>query len=121
MRDHTRRAVAFVTGTLMQDHPRGQLYDYDAHKYFIFSFNKAGDSLSIYDYSERCFIAGNRSSTDEYSLYHYGNRKFLTLKINNNRFDGYDYDSGKFFNGTVSGNAVSLYDYEHSKYFNYNI
>jgi hypothetical protein len=113
---HTRRAVAYIAGRLVSSRKSSSIYDYDEGRYVNMSGNLTGKSVSAYDYDQRCYISG--SST---SLYHYGNRAHLTLKLNVTKFSGYDYDSGKHFSGNVNDKNVSLYDYETGKHYSYSI
>lgn len=120
MKDHTRRAVAYIAGRLVCGTGSSSVYDYDSSKRFDFSGQISPTDVSVYDYEQRCYISGSGSS-GSYSLFHRGNGKHITLNIEGGQFNGYDHDTRKQFTGRVSGNSVSIYDYEHSKYFNYSI
>src|SRR6266545_5859626 len=110
MNDHTRRAVACVVAATEKG-KASSVYDYGASRYFSFTASVEDGRVSAYDYEQRCHISGTLPS-----LYHYGNRKHLTLNVTpDGKFDGYDYTSRKHFSGTVRSNgSVSIYDYEHA-------
>ena len=115
MKDHTRRAIAYIVGRLAG--PDGSsVYDYSVSKHFNFSGNVSQESVSVYCYDQKCHIGGSVGN-----LYHHGNKKHIGLNYREGTFDGYDYDSSKHYSGTVSGNSVSIYDHEHSKHFNYGV
>ena len=116
MKDHTRRAVAYIAARIVCRQSAGSLYDYQAARHFSFGGDVNPSSISVYDYEEQCHIGGSAAS-----LYHYGNRKHLSLEVSGKDFSGYDYDTGKHFSGSVSGNAVSVYDYEHGRHFTYSV
>jgi hypothetical protein len=113
---HTRRAVAYIAGRLVSGKKGSSIYDYGERRHVNMSGNLTGSSISAYDYDQRCYISGSRTS-----LYHYGNGAHLTLVLNAAAFSGYDYDSKKHFSGNVSGKTVSLYDYQTATHYSYSI
>lgn len=117
MNKHTRRVVAYIAARIISGKTASSIYDYELSKYFNISGEVNDVNVNVYDYDQSCYVSGSRSS-GEYSLYHYGNRKYIDLKINGQNFDGYDYDSKKHFSGNVNTNSISLYDYEDRKYHN---
>jgi hypothetical protein len=116
MKTHTRYAVAYIAGRMASGQTSNSIYDYQEGRHVNLSGSVTGNSISAYDYGQKCHITG--SST---SLYHYGNRAHLTLQLSAARFSGYDYDSKKHFSGRINGKSVSLYDYETSRYYDYSI
>lgn len=76
------------------------IYDFDERRHINMSGTVTTDSISVYDYEQRCFITGTGKS-----LYHYGNRAHITLQLNSSSFSGYDYDSRAHFTGTTNGVA----------------
>jgi hypothetical protein len=116
MKHHTRRSVAYIVGRAISGKTSSSLYDYSTSKYYPFSGSVDNHSVSIYDYTQKCFVSGSISS-----VYHYGNSKHVSLKVSGDTFSGYDYDEGKNFSGTVNGGSISFYDYGTSSYFNYSL
>jgi hypothetical protein len=116
IKTHTRRAVAYIAGRLASGQKISSIYDYHERRHVNISGNVTGRSISAYDYDQRCYISGSGTS-----LYHYGNRAHLTLKLNAATFSGYDYDSRKHFSGNVNGKSISLYDYETGTHYSYSI
>lgn len=121
MKDHTRRAVALIAGCVITGERPSSIYDYSQSKHFQFSGETSPTTVNVYDYNEKCHIGGSGDSRGQLNLYHYGNSKHISLKIDGDNFEGYDYDTQKHFNGSVNGNAISLYDYEKSQYFNFSV
>jgi len=119
MREHTRRAVAYIAGCRIVGIQASAVYDYSAGRHFGFSGNVAGDGVSIYDYTARCHVGGSGQRT--LCLYHYGNARHLSLEVDGHAFRGYDYDSNQHFSGTVNSRSVSLYDYENGRYYSFSV
>jgi len=119
MKAQTRRAVAYTVAQILTGNRASAIYDYAEQKYYNFSPPTNTSNFSVYDYTEKCFIGGNMSGHNQYSLFHYGTRKYLTLCIRDNQFDGFDYDSKSFYSGNASASGISIYDYEHKKYFQF--
>jgi len=115
MNAETRRAVAFIAGSLVSGQRRASVYDYSVGHHTSFS-GQVGERVSVYDYDAGCHISGNLPS-----LYHYGASAHLTLKVVGTKFNGYDYATSSHFNGTVRGRSISLYDYGEAGYFNYTV
>jgi len=130
VKEHTRRAVAYIVGRLVTDTHSGTVYDYSAKAYFSFSGEVSPSQIAVYDSMVRCGINGaegngggiiplGKPSLREFFLYHYGNAKHLSVEITGGRFQGYDYDSGRHYSGFVNGNLITLFDYEFLMRFNY--
>jgi hypothetical protein len=73
----TRRAVAYVAGSLISGRTTGAIYNYQDKRHVGMSGVFSAGSVSVYDDEQRCHIAGSESS-----LYHYGNRAHITLQLN---------------------------------------
>ncbi|MHA7635039.1 hypothetical protein [Corallococcus sp. M7] len=116
MNQPTRRAVAYIAIRLISGRHASAVYDYSEGRHFHFSGDTGADNVNVYDHDQHCHIGGAPSS-----LYHFGNKNHLELKIEGQQFSGYDYDSRKHFSGSVNGNSVSLYDYDSGKYYNFSI
>jgi hypothetical protein len=121
MKDHTRRAVALIAGCIITGKNPSSVYDYSQSKYFQFSGETTPTTVNVYDYDERCYVGGSGDPSSQLNLYHYGNSKYITLKIEGDKFNGYDYDTQRHFNGSVNGNSISLYDDEKSQHYNFSI
>lgn len=120
MKKHTQRAVVYIAGKLISQSSSSSIYSFKDSKFFSIEGTVTKANISIYDYELKCYVSGNGSS-NAFSLYHFGNKKFIDLQINGKEFSGYDYDSGKHFSGNVNGNAISLYDYEFSQFFDFTL
>jgi len=116
MKAHTRRAVAYVVGRLASNRRSSSVYDYTEARHVNMSGTVTASSVAVYDYDHSCHISGSGTS-----LYHYGNRAYVSLSVTNMSFSGYDYDTRAHFKGKVSGTSVSLYDYETGSYYNYSV
>ncbi len=116
MKDHTRRAVAYIAARLLGETTGSAVYDYSASKHFHFGGDVDASRCSAYDYEQRCHISGTPPT-----LYHHGNCKHLSIKADGTGFTGYDYDTGKHFSGSVRGCAISVYDYDGGRHYNYSV
>src|SRR5262249_33839870 len=118
MKPHTRRAVAFIAGSIVSGRPSPAVYDYAASQSFPFGGEATWRHVNVYDHEQRCHISGP-GGAGTFSLYHYGNLKHVDLSVQAEAFHGYDYDTGQHFTGTVRGASISLYDDDGGKYFTY--
>jgi hypothetical protein len=112
----TRRAVAYIAGTLITGQKSAAVYDYQDKRHVSMSGAVTANSISVYDYDQHCHIAGSGTS-----LYHYGNHAHFTLQLNGASFSGYDYDSKAHFSGTANSRNMTIYDYEAKAHYNYSI
>jgi hypothetical protein len=122
MKDHTRRAVAYIAGRLATDKYSSSLHDHSVSKDFTFEGSISPTSVSIFDYQKKCKITGP-GDAGSYTLLHHGNYKEVILKFEmaTNEFSGYDDDSKTNYTGKVEGNSISIYDQEHSQLFTYSL
>ncbi|MCY4583591.1 MAG: hypothetical protein OXE50_12485 [Chloroflexi bacterium] len=109
MREDVRRAVAFAAAGRANGQFSTSVYSYERRKYSSMS--------QTYDYEARCHLSGMRSG----SIFHYGVRAHIAIKLNGRKFSGFDYHSRSHFSGKVSGNSVQLYDYGERRYFNFSV
>ena len=116
MKPHLRRTVAYIAACIISRKNVGAIFDYTTSTYYNFSINVSQSGIAAYDYTQRCHISGSYSS-----LYHYGERHYISLKIEGDRFSGFDYGEHCHFSGSVNGNSVTFFDYGVSSYFNFSI
>ncbi len=114
MKSRTRRAIAYIAGRIVSGLSETNIYDSSDSQYYSMDGSVQADNLSVYDYTEKCYISGSLPN-----LFHYGNEKALTLNMTGDKFTGYDYDESSSFSGSVSGNSISIYDGKTSPYFKY--
>jgi hypothetical protein len=120
MKDHTRRAVAFVAA-IESGRRAAALFDYSEGRYFNFGATIRASGVSVFDYENGCYITGTARS-----LFHYGNGRYITLKQDRQQFNpdrqqfsDFDYDTGSHFSGSIANGQITLYDYENGRYYNY--
>jgi hypothetical protein len=116
MESHTRRAIAYIAGRLINGGSGSSIYDYSESRYDTFGGNVSEASVSVFDYEQSCYVSG--SSTN---LFHYGDGHYVTLRVAGTKFSGFDYGSSNHFSGTVNGRSLSVYDYGTSSYYQYSI
>ena len=116
MKNHVRRAIAFVAAKALSGSENSALYDYNQSAYFQFGGTVNDATVSIFDYDQGCYVSGNLPS-----LFHYGEGQHIQLILGEDQFRGFDYGSGNHFSGSVNGFLISLYDYEFGQYFNYSM
>ncbi len=121
MKDLSRRSIAFIAGKIIFNKNITSVYDYISGKYYNFGGIITNSNFSIYDYDNKCYISISKNGTNSYSIFHYGNSKYMTFEYNKNDFKGFDYDSSRYFSGKVNMNSIAIYDYETSKYYNYSV
>jgi len=120
MKDHVRRAVAYIVLRLSSDNGVASVHDHSVSKAFRYDAEVAVAKTKI------TFVepetggkisglggAGIFTVTDEAS------GKKVSLKLKPDTFDGFDYGSVKPFFGTCDGKLVSIRDSEHGKDFQY--
>ena len=122
MKEHTRRAVAYIVLQLAAGNKPNlpAIRDLASGKAFRFNADVAPTKtkITIFDQEQKCHVKG-AGGGGFYTLTHEGNGKPISLKIKDNRFEGFDYDTGKPYNGMLNGNLVSIHDAEHAKEFRY--
>ncbi len=107
MKDYAMRAIIYIAGRLLLGINSAEVYDYNSGLYYKFSGDVTPNKISIYDYEQHCHISGS-AKEGIFSLYHYGNKKPISLEIADDGFHGYDHDSAKYFSGAVSGSSGAV-------------
>ncbi|UCG77226.1 MAG: hypothetical protein JSV21_06420 [Nitrospirota bacterium] len=120
MKDHTRRAIAYIAGRLISRESSTTVFDYSCFKYFSFVGEMNLENISVFDYENQCLIRGF-GSTGSINLYHYGNKSHIYLNIEDKHFNGFDYQTGTHLSGDVDDRAIKIFDYEFDTNFNYSI
>ena len=109
--------MAYIAGRNASSRNSSSVYDYAVGQHHPFSGSVNGDSISAYDYTEKCHVGGTLPN-----IYHYGNSKHINLRIQESgQFSGYDYDEACHFSGNVKGNSVTIYDNGSSAHFSFSL
>lgn len=116
MKHHTRRAVAYIAGSLIAGIKKNSIFDYSTSSYNNFSNNSSGGHVSVFDYTQSCYVTGNLPT-----IFHYGDSHHISLNVNGTNFKGFDYGASCHFSGSVNGNQIKIFDYGESSYFNYSL
>ena len=120
MRPNVRACLACVAGRLISGRTASSVHDCSASRHIPISGDVDDCKVSVYDHERGCAFSGSGSSGD-FSLYHYGDRHQVSLKIDGDQFTGYDYGSMCHFEGGVSGRSITLYDYGSGAYHSYSL
>src|SRR4051794_35307777 len=88
MTTETRRAVAFIAGSISSGRRASAVYDYGVGHYTHFSGQVDSKRVALYDYDANCHVSGNLPS-----LYHYGVSGHISLKFEGTKFSGFDYST----------------------------
>jgi hypothetical protein len=96
------------------------VYDYASGQYFNIGGSISAQRVNVYDYQRGVHIGGHGNGA-RFSLYDYGDRGRIQLKVEGRRFTGYDYMTGTHFSGRVNGHGVQLYDYGNGQFYNYSV
>ena len=116
MKHHTRRAIAYIAGSLITNSKKNSIFDYSNSSYNNFSNSSSGKNVAVFDYVQGCHISGNLPT-----IFHYGDNHHISLNLEGNKFKGFDYGESCHFSGSVNGNQIQIFDYGESAYFNYSL
>lgn len=118
MKAHLRAAIAFIAGILISGKEASSIHDPLQNRRFRFSGQIEENIVKIYDEDQNSAISGS-GSNGNYVLYHFGERKFISLNIEKNSFNGLDHGSYTYFNGTVRGNKIKFHDFAENKKYEF--
>ena len=119
MNKNQRAIIAAIVMAKNQAKKVDTTYSYEENTYLSFSGFVSEKRIEAYDYSRGCYVSGNATGGNKYSLYDYGTSSYIELEIKSNNFTGYDYNSGSFYSGEIQTSSVSLYDYQTGSYYNF--
>lgn len=114
MENYKRACVVAAIAAVFSQKDISSVYDYSMGRYHMYSTNKNGYNISVYDYTRGGYMQGNVEQ-----LYDYVSGSYISLNFQGNTFNGYDYERGFYFNGNINGTSLSLFDYETTQYYNY--
>lgn len=118
MKAHLRTAIAFIAGTIISGKEASSIADSLRDKRFRFSGQIEEGIIKLQDEDQKCTISGS-GNNGNYVLYHFGERKFISLNIDKNSFNGLDHGSYTYFNGTVSKNRIKFHDFSENKKYEF--
>jgi len=118
MKAHLRTAIAFIAGILISGREAYSIHDLLQDKHFRFSGRIEENIVKIRDEDQKCSISGS-GSNGNYVLYHFGERKFISLNIEKDSFDGLDHGSYAYFNGIVTNNKIKFHDFAENKKYEF--
>ena len=120
MRPNTRACIAYIAGCLVTGKRASSVYDYFQAKHIVFSGTVDQDEVQVYDHDRGCYVSGKNTGTS-FSLYDYGDQRYVDLALDGPKLQGYDYGTRCHYSGEVTGKTISVYDYGESSSFNYSI
>jgi hypothetical protein len=118
MKAHLRTVIAFIAGVLISGKEAWSINDPRGDNYSKFSGRIEENIVKIFDEDRKYSISGS-GSNGNYVLYHFGERKFISLNIEKNSFNGLDHGSYTFFNGTVSKSKIRFHDFADNKKYEF--
>ncbi len=118
MNTHLRTVIAFIAGILISGKETWSIKDPQCQKYSKFSGRIEENIVKIFDEDQKCSISGS-GSNGNYVLYHFGDRKFISMNIEKTSFNGLDHGSYTFFNGTIRKNKVKFHDFADDKKYEF--
>ena len=118
MKSHVRTAIAFIAGILISGEEASSISDAHEEKRYHFSGQIEKKVIKLTDEEKKCSISGS-GSNGNYVLYHFGERKFISLNIEKRTFNGLDHGSYTYFNGTVTNNKISFHDFGENEIYEF--
>jgi hypothetical protein len=108
MKEHTRRAVAYIGTRMVTGKAYVCMYDPHANCRFAIYGELTRESISLWDHSLRCAVTGLRNGGSA-DIFHYGNKAGIRIEVEDDEYKGVDEDSGVSFNGSCGGNSTMLF------------
>ena len=118
MKAHLRTAIALIAGSLISGKGVSSINYPEGGECSKFSGRIEDNIIKVFDEDRDCSISGS-GSNGNYVLYHFGERKFISLNIEKNSFNGLDHGSYTYFNGTVRENKVKFHDFSENKKYEF--
>lgn len=119
LKANQRACIASIVIALSTNKEISSVYSYELSKYIMLSGSANNQDVQLYDYSRSCYLIGSGDSHGSFSLFDYGENKFITLNIKSDQFYGYDFGSKYHFSGTINNNSISLYDFKTKKFYSF--
>jgi len=79
-----------------------------------------GRLVAIFDHDQRCHISGS-SDGFQYSLFHHGDHRLISLTLQGSVFSGHDYGRSASFTGMVEDNSIRLFEPATCREFSYSL
>ncbi|HME00678.1 MAG TPA: hypothetical protein VKM93_25520 [Terriglobia bacterium] len=79
-----------------------------------------GRLVVIFDHDQQCHISGSGNGF-QYSLYHHGENRLMSLNLQGSFFSGHDYGCSASFTGTVQDDSISLFEPATCRQFSYSL
>ncbi len=79
-----------------------------------------GRLVAVFDHEQRCHISGSGNGF-QYSLYHHGENRLMSLTLQGSVFSAHDYGRSASFTGTVQDDSISLFEPATCRQFSYSL
>jgi len=120
VKEHTKRAVAYIAFRLSTEQEATGVYDQSAQKHFSFSGDVGPEHIAVHDQTQGCSITGSGSANGA-EVFHAGNGGQIHSDIRDDGFGGFDQDSQSSFTGTIRDQVVVLHDLGTAKVNRYSV
>lgn len=120
MEAHLRAALAYIAGRLVSGKNACAVYDHSRSQRIMMGGEANSRVIAIYDHAQGCHISGNGSGS-QYSLFHHGERRPISLTLQGSSFSGHAYGRSTRFRGTVEGNFISVVEDGSARPFGYSL
>jgi len=120
MEAHLRAALAYIAGRLVSGKNSSAVYDHSRSRQILMNGTAKGRLVAIFDHDRRCHISGSGNGF-QYSLYHHGENRLISLTLQGSVIGGHDYGRSASFTGTVEDNSISLFEPATCRQFSYSL